>query len=385
MHFLEQYALNCGVKIDKPIIYESFFPLNCDKYICFHPSGKYDSRTYDYWQIVLDFIIPVLHQHKISVVQIGGKGEHCFANCIHTNGKTTINQAAYIIKNSILNLGADSFSSHIASGFGKKIVALYSNNNINNCRPYWTNSEDSILIASDRNGKKPSYSEKEYPKTINNIKPEEIAKAVFKLLKIEDKISIKSIFIGDKYSPSTKFIEVVPNGLVDPTPFKIKTFNIRMDLAFNQENLFKQSKLSELNIITDKPIDLNLLKSIKSQIKGILYLITENDSPEFAKAVVANGINLQIASTLPPNELTNKKINYMDLGIIGEINEKDLSLFKGKNFKSAKCLISEGKIYPSTHYFKLNKPAPNFEQHSFVFENGKDDALEADFFYIFES
>ena len=31
-----------------------------------------------------------------------------------------------------MHIGADSFAAHIASGYGKKIVALYSNNNINN-------------------------------------------------------------------------------------------------------------------------------------------------------------------------------------------------------------------------------------------------------------
>lgn len=73
MHLLEQYALTCGVKIDKPTIYESFYPINSNKYICFHPTSKYDSKVYDYWQIVLDLILPVLRNHKIDVVQIGGK------------------------------------------------------------------------------------------------------------------------------------------------------------------------------------------------------------------------------------------------------------------------------------------------------------------------
>lgn len=385
MHLLEQYALTCGVKIDKPTIYESFYPINSNRYICFHPTSKYDSKVYDYWQIVLDLILPVLRNHKIDVVQIGGKNEPAFQGCIHAQGQTNLNQVAYIIRNSLLNFGADSFSSHIASGLGKKIVTLYSNNNINNCKPYWTESQDCVLLEPNRSSKKPNYSEKELPKTINEIKPEDVAKSILKLLQIEHSISIKSAFIGEKYSPTTKFIEVIPNGLVDPAPFGIKTFNVRMDLAFNQENLFKQAKLCELNIITDKPIDLNLIKSIKPRIKGVLYLITENDSPEFAKAIVENGINLQIATTLPKSEITNKKINYMDLSIIGEIMEKDLSAFKGKSFKSSKCLISEGKLYPSTHYFKLNKTTPNFEQHSLVFENGKDDALEADFFYLFDS
>ena len=176
MHLLEQYALTCGVKIDKPTIYESFYPINSNKYICFHPTSKYDSKVYDYWQIVLDLILPVLRNHKIDVVQIGGKNEPAFQGCIHAQGQTNLNQAAYIIRNSLLNFGADSFSSHIASGLGKKIVTLYSNNNINNCKPYWTESQDCVLLEPNRVSKKPNYSEKELPKTINEIKPEDVAK-----------------------------------------------------------------------------------------------------------------------------------------------------------------------------------------------------------------
>ena len=38
MHLVEQYALSCGVKIDKPAVEVNFFPLPFDKYIIIHPS-----------------------------------------------------------------------------------------------------------------------------------------------------------------------------------------------------------------------------------------------------------------------------------------------------------------------------------------------------------
>lgn len=384
MHLLEQYALSCGVKIDKPIIYDSYFPIDVEKYICFHPISKYDSKTYDNWQIVIDMIHPYLKKEGIKILQIGAKNEKPYNHCLHLQGLTNLNQVAYLIKNSILNLGADSFSTHFASGYGRKIVALYSNNNINNVKPYWSNEEDCILLEPERNGARPNYCEKESPKSINNIKPEKIANSVLKLLNINNSITTETFFIGDKYSPSRKFLEVVPNGLVDPKPFGVDILNIRMDLCFNQENLFKQSQISKVNIITDKAIDLNLLKSIKNNLAGVLYLLRENDDSNFVRKIIDLGINLQIATDLNKDQMTSKKINYMDIGTIGQIVKKDFSALKGKKFKSSKCLISEGKVYPSTHFYKLNKPAPSFDQCAFEFENSEDDKVESDFFYIFQ-
>ncbi len=56
MHLLDRYALSCGVKIDKPFIFEHFYPISLDKYVVFQTSGKGNSRQYDYWPKVFSFI-----------------------------------------------------------------------------------------------------------------------------------------------------------------------------------------------------------------------------------------------------------------------------------------------------------------------------------------
>ena len=106
MHLIETYALNCGLKIDKPFIYEKYCPIPFDKYISFQPCSKYSSKSYDLWQEVIDQIVPILQEDEIHVVQIGGKDEKPIKNCYHLQGKTNINQAAYIIKRGLLHFGA---------------------------------------------------------------------------------------------------------------------------------------------------------------------------------------------------------------------------------------------------------------------------------------
>ena len=183
MHLIESYATSCGLKINKPFIYTNFFPLNTDKYISFQPFSK-PAKNYDYWQDVINLIYPYLKNEKIDIVQIGTKDDPKIDKCIHTCGQTNISQAAYIIQKSILHFGADSFGAHIASGFDKKILALYSNNNIENVLPYWSKKEDLVLLKPNIN-KKPSYASEENPKSINLIKPEEIASGILKLLNIQ--------------------------------------------------------------------------------------------------------------------------------------------------------------------------------------------------------
>ena len=50
MHLVEQYALSCGVKIDKPFIETSYFPIVPKKYITLHASSRIQSKTYDYYK-----------------------------------------------------------------------------------------------------------------------------------------------------------------------------------------------------------------------------------------------------------------------------------------------------------------------------------------------
>ena len=59
MHLIEQYALSCGAKINKPYIREKYFPIPANNYITFSPQSK-PSKNYDYWKEVLSMIVPPL-------------------------------------------------------------------------------------------------------------------------------------------------------------------------------------------------------------------------------------------------------------------------------------------------------------------------------------
>ena len=101
MHLVETYALNCGLKIDKPYIYEKFFPLDVEKFITLHPNSKYGSKCYDYWQDVVDILLPKLEKENIKILQIGVAEDKPIKGCLHAHGKANINQTAYILSKSL--------------------------------------------------------------------------------------------------------------------------------------------------------------------------------------------------------------------------------------------------------------------------------------------
>ena len=193
MHILEQYAVNCGAKISKPQIIPQYFPIPFkEKYICLNAGSGMESKNYDYYNEVVEFLSPFLEKENIKIIQVGAEKEKLINNCYSALGCSK-RQTAFIIKNSELYFGSDTMSLHFASFFQKKIVCLSTVIFKENIYPYWSKKEDYTIIESHRNGNKPSFSNEENPKTINFIKPEQVVKEILKFLQIKNDFNFKSI------------------------------------------------------------------------------------------------------------------------------------------------------------------------------------------------
>ena len=362
MHLIERYATACGVKIDKPYIYETFFPVNVEKYISFQPFSKYPSKNYDYWDEVVAIISPYLQKNNITLVHIGAKDDKAVNNTLNLCGQTDISQAAYIIKNSIMHVGADSFAAHIASGYGKKIVALYSNNNINNVKPYWTKEEDMVLLSPKIN-KKPQYSANEFPKSINNIKPEDIAEGILKLLNIPYSNLPKTVYIGNEYINKT--LEIIPDKAINPAQIGLDTVIIRMDYVFNEQvlELFLQQK--KCIIFTNKPINEELLKKYKRNIPQLIYLVEKDNDIAFIKILKRNTINAAFTSYLSEEELNQFKLDYMDYGLIikRDYPTDKIEATNNPYFKSSRILISSEGQFNSKYQWETKDMSNKYINH----------------------
>ena len=354
MNFLESMSLNCGSKIGQPHLYTAFFPLPFPKYVSFHSDCASSAKNFDYWQDTINIIAPVLTQRGIRIVQIGEAKDREYQNCISVKGQANINQLSYIIKNSLLHFGAESFPIHVAAGFDVPLVALFSNNYINCSKPYFGSKEKQILISSyDKAGLKPSFANDENPKTINLIKPEEIAAAIFKLLGIDFTIPFDSIFFGKKYSsyniqeafPDNTRVLFNPEGQVE----------VRADKPHVDEQLFGQiAQYKKSIVIMDKPINFNLLKQLKPNIAALAFMITETDNHDFLAKLESLGCKLILVSELPQEKINSLKLRYYEFGVINpieyisedKINELKKDLPK-LYYRSAKIIASKDKFYYS--------------------------------------
>ena len=95
MNKLERYSLHSGLKIDRPLVNDCFFPIVHDKYITFHAEEKIDSKKYDYWQEIIDIIAPVLNNIGTKIIQTGANKSRQFNNVYSVRGLVNFNQESY--------------------------------------------------------------------------------------------------------------------------------------------------------------------------------------------------------------------------------------------------------------------------------------------------
>lgn len=364
MHVLEAFATSSGLKISKPYIYEKYYPLNFDKYIIIETNDiKYQSKNYDYWQEVVNLILPKLKENNINILQICGQNDLKLINTYNIVGYT-INQKAYLIKNCISYASSNLLGLQLASYYNKKIIALYGNIYPSQNKPYWSKEEDIQLLKGFTQEEKPSYSPQENPKVINNIKPDIIAESILNSLNIKYKIKNKFVTIGQNYINKT--IEIVPNMVINPTAFGAPNIIVRMDIEFNEKFLEAQLIQSKCLIITKKNISENLIKKYKSNIIQIIYKIEKDNQPDFINLLKNENINFALISTLDQEDINNIKINYMDLGLIIKLNEKTKQQFDYKNikyYKSNHFILSNNKLYMSEAAVEKDLPIKDFDQN----------------------
>lgn len=365
MHILEQYAVNCGAKISKPFILKEFFPIPFEKYIVLHAGSGMDSKNYDYFDTVVQYLKPFLDSKNIHIVQIGGPQEKLIRNCYNALG-TSKRQMAYIIDNSLLYFGNDTMSLHFASFFQKKIVCTSTVLYKSCFYPYWSKNEDYQIIESHRNGKKPTFSAQEKPKTINLIKPEELASPVLKYLGFENFKLPKTVFIGDKYIYPV--LECLPDQVLPPNLFPNQMVNIRLDYEENFTNLepiAHNLSIRPCALVLNTPIAIENLQNLFKNLQVIIYDITNGVDLDFVKKISFFG--LKYVFVFKKNKNNNKKLNERKLdlvdmpNILEEIDEisEDVPDLNTPNLilRSSKILVDKGQFYSSRAAQLENKPS----------------------------
>jgi hypothetical protein len=373
MHILEQYAVNCGVKIGKPYIFKEYIPIPFEKYIVLHAGSGMESKNYDYYDDVVSFIKPYLDKQNIKIIQVGGEKEKAIKNCYHLLGSTK-KQLAYIIDNSQLYFGNDTMSLHFASYFQKKIVCASTVLHESCFYPYWSKKEDYTIINSHRNGLKPSFSRQESPKTINFINPEQIAEKILKYLNINYNPLPTSIFRGERSTHS--IIEISPSQLIDKNTFSNSIINIRLDYFPNFDNLnpiIQNLQNRPAIIATNRPINLDVLKHFTKNIGSIIYDITDNVDIDFISALNRNAIKNNLIFKYSNTEIELDNIyKKRQLELVDFPNHIEPIKIKNFNFSEIdvqKSIFRTNKIFVHNNKLFTSRAAQIEDQPSEIIDN----------------
>ena len=356
MHVLESYALQNNFKIDRPFIYEKFFPLAVDKFITIDTSDLgTPALAYDHWQLVVDLIHPKLAEQKIQIIQIGDKKDTPLRNCYMAIGQCNFNQKAYVINKSLAHACPNNESMHVASYFNKKCVALFSGNCFpSQFAPYWSDKEN-VEILSPPLTKKPTFNPNENPKSINKITPEEVAKRILNFVGIFTfNPELKTLRIGNAFNQ--KRVESNLTHVLDAEKLGVSSLIVRLDLNFNEEAFEAQLERSPCSVITDRPFSLKILEKYSQKIVELVYYIKDDDiaGVNFISEVREKSINYLLRSRASSEEIKDYKLAYFDYGLIQQIcekNKKDFEELKGKkglHYKSNHFIIHNNSFYPSS-------------------------------------
>lgn len=350
-HLVEVYAKDLGVKIGKPHFKPHFFPILEDNYITIHNDSKVKSKDYDYWEDVISIVKK--EAPEINFIQIGSGGEPKIKNVKKFAATTSIKQSAYIIKNSLMHVGIDSLPVHIASSFDKPIVAIYAHTYPSTCCPVWGSTKNHTIIESHRNGNKPSYSLIEDPKSINLIRPEEIANAILKNLS-KRKSKHKTIFIGNKYKE--QFIHIIPDNKYGVNS---KQVVLRFDLHHNEENTLHLFQNNNISIVTNKPLGDEILS--QKNINCINYFSDRFDS-DFIERAKKKGVTLRLFGT-DKETINGERHKFFDDQIAFINDSKKIE----ENKKKVRIPKKDLKIKSYTIYMKDGQA-----YHSLFEANGKE-------------
>ncbi len=362
MKLLETYSRNCSVNIkNKPSLYQKFFPLgDLNKFITIQNKSGMSAKDYSYFQEVVDLLTPILNKEGIKIILLGQDAPP-LNNVINLSNQTSIGQAAFIIKKSLLHLSVDSWSCHYAGAEDVPLVALYGSTTVENHAPYHYNPDKSIFLESHRNGLKASFQREENSKMVDLIKPEEIAAAVCKLLNLSFSYPYKTLEIGKFFN--NRILESDCSNVLNLQQIGINSIVMRLDYQKvpNYAVLMGQLQISKVSIVCSEPIPLNILQQYRQNIIEICYKIDSNHNPLFVKELMDNKIPVRLFSELPINQLNPIKLEYLDLPLIVHRGEPKMPDFlKDKNlaniyYKCAKNIISSGVFFQSLYDVKIKR------------------------------
>lgn len=363
MHLIENYAAVTRLRTSKPKPVEHFFPLPFDnKYIIFTSSTKMHGKVYPYWEEVFDILKPLLG--NIKIVQVGTKDDIVYRGVdLNLCGRTSYYELVYLIKNATLSLSSDTAQVHLSDAFNIPLVALYGLTDPKISGGFFGDKSKQIYLEPDRTQFPPTFNPND--QSVANIMPETVVKAVLKQLGIEANVPHVTKFFGSNFL--NKSLDVIPNMVVHPKQFTGSIINIRADYEFSEDGVYQNLVNYRSVIITNKPLNVEILKQLRHNIHCIAYILDENHNLDFVKQLKKAAIPYDLSSYKDQDWINTLKFDYCDYGIIHKKTHSELpeecKLSGPISFKSNRFILSKGAIFLSIWHYKNNIPVVSFEEN----------------------
>lgn len=343
MNLTHRYSSACGVKPKAPKIGTSYFPLKFDNYIVIDNRCFLNTGVYDLFQDVISYIRPALEREGITILSLCKDDKHLIEG---TNPYIFLEkkQECYILRNSKLNICADNWANYASNAFEVPCIGIYSPYPAKHREPL--NAPKHISLESPRNGNLPAYGLEESPKAINFLEPEKVANAIFQQLGLTDRVDHDTVWIGDYYP--IKIMEVIPDFVPEPELFAKRALNIRMDYHFDEHILCEWLRDRYVNILTDRPINLELLNYFRYSIPQVTINLNDSFPDGYIESVKSIGFKVELFCE-NKDRLKDYRFKYFDFDVNETIwkNKEnfDNNVTDNTRFISSKILLSGGKRY----------------------------------------
>lgn len=333
------------VNISEPYLYDMFFPISDDEFFLIDLENNDKQEVqYNHWQKVLN-LVSLACDGKTKTYQTGSKDDVQIFDITRLNDSVSVNQLSFLIKRSKGVLTTNPLVLEIASRANIPLVFVANKKTIKEYFRLSPKRKNQIALENK-----------------DSLKPEQIAKEFFGLFNLKFSFDYETVYIGSQYVDGNKFIDFIPNQTVETKDLNFLSI-IRMDLFFNEVALVEQLKKSRTSaIVTNKNININIIKAFKNKINKLCYIIEKENNPDFCSQVNGVGVPVYLYTELDDESILEEKIKYMEIGLINKTEEDKEGLEKLKGydlnnlfFSSNRTLLSSGKNFPSEFHYRQNE------------------------------
>lgn len=359
-NFSQTYATACGVELpaNAPKFPSTYYPVP-DKYITLQSSGGHPARNYPLFTEVCNLLAQKFAKLGIKIIQLGALTDSKINFCIDLRGKTTFRQSAFVIENALLHMGVDSSLSHLSGINDIPLVVLTPNARPSVVVPHYCNKK-TIAIESDRKGNKPTYMPND--NTISTIKPETVANAVLELLEINERVVIKTLYIGEHFSKD-RVIDFIPNFSITPdVPFiSFAKLNCRADLSYSLNDMGRFLHFYRGCIVTKKPVPSQFLQAHKENIVKFVLKLDEGYNKDYVKMLDKSGIDYILTFSGEEKGLNDARLDLLDFNpVFKQMPMKKPVDIEGLTsdtmVRSSRSVLSKNHLYLSKYHWQKDAP-----------------------------